>query len=190
MKSFIPLILAAATLIGTSADAATAKKKAAASGPLSIAVSTQKKILVVRMGGADVKTYDVAVGTKAKPTPMGRFSISHIVWNPAWHPPAEKWAKGKKPAAPNDPKNPMKVVKLFFQEPDYYIHGTDKESQLGGAASHGCIRMSQSDVYEFARLLQERGGAAKPADWYQRTINRGLTASVMLPKAIPIVIGK
>ena len=35
------------------------------SGPLTIAASTQKKILVVRIGATDVRHYDVAVGTKA-----------------------------------------------------------------------------------------------------------------------------
>jgi lipoprotein-anchoring transpeptidase ErfK/SrfK len=190
MKALVPLLVAAA-LLNAPADAATAKtKKSAASGPLSIAVSTQKKILVVRLGGADVKTYDVAVGTKAKPTPMGKFSINHIVWNPPWHPPDEKWAKGKKATAPNDPKNPMKVVKLFFQEPDYYIHGTDKEDSLGGAASHGCIRMAQADVYELARYVQEHSGAAHDEEWYQRVVGSDQSADVRLPQSVPIAIGK
>lgn len=180
----------------TSANASPAKASAAkpplkpATGPVSLAVSTQKKILVVRLGGADVKTYQVAVGTKAKPTPMGRFGINHIVWNPAWHPPAEKWAKGKKPAAPNDPKNPMKVVKIFFQEPDYYIHGTDREDSLGSAASHGCVRMAQSDVYELARFIMEHAGATRNDSWYQQVMNSDSPAEVRLPRAIPIAIGK
>jgi len=161
-----------------------------ASGPLSMACSTQKKILVVRMGGTDVKTYTVAVGTKVKPTPMGRFSVRHIVWNPGWVPPDEKWAKGKKPAKPGDPKNPMKVVKIFFQEPDYYIHGTDDEDSLGGRASHGCIRMSESDVAELAKYLMEHNGAKQSSDWYQKVISGGATADVKLPQAVPFVIGR
>src|SRR5438045_3072489 len=90
----------------------------AVQSPLSIAVSTKKNILVVRYNGQDIKKYDVSVGIRNKPTPMGTFGIRHIVWNPDWHPPAEKWAKGKKPTAPGDPKNPMKVVKIFFHDPD------------------------------------------------------------------------
>ena len=43
------------------------------SGPLTMAASTEKKILVVRIGATEVRHYDVAVGTKAHPTPMGRF---------------------------------------------------------------------------------------------------------------------
>jgi lipoprotein-anchoring transpeptidase ErfK/SrfK len=159
-------------------------------GPLTMAVSTQKKILVVRIGGTEMRRYTVAVGTKAKPTPMGQFAVKHIVWNPAWHPPDEKWAKGKKPAGPGDPKNPMKIVKIFFQEPDYYIHGTDAEDSLGSAASHGCIRMAQEDVYKLARYLQDQTGAKKSDDWYAQVINGNETQSVILPKSVPLSIGK
>jgi lipoprotein-anchoring transpeptidase ErfK/SrfK len=155
-----------------------------------MAVSTQKKILVVRLNGQEVKRYDVAVGTSKHPTPLGRFGVRHIVWNPAWVPPKANWSKGKQPAAPNDPKNPMKVVKLFFQEPDYYIHGTDQEDTLGAAASHGCIRMAQADVYDLARFVMQNGGAPRSNDWYNQVINGTTPADVRLPKAIPLVIGK
>lgn len=164
-------------------------RKAIPSGSLSLAASIGKNILVVRVNGRDVKTFPVSVGVKNHQTPQGHFGIRHIVWNPAWHPPKAAWAKNKQAASPGSATNPMKVVKIFFQEPDYYIHGTDHESKLGAAASHGCIRMSQADVYELGRLLQERGGAARPPQWYATVINAGQTASVMLPKAVPIVIG-
>ncbi|MDQ6800305.1 MAG: L,D-transpeptidase [Acidobacteriota bacterium] len=158
-------------------------------GALSLAASLGKNILVVRVNGRDVRTFPVSVGLKGHPTPQGHFGIRHIVWNPSWHPPKAAWAKNKKAAGPGSSANPMKVVKIFFQEPDYYIHGTDHESKLGAAASHGCIRMSQDSVYELGRLLQERAGAERQAAWYARVINAGQTASVMLPKAVPIVIG-
>ncbi|HEY4640623.1 MAG TPA: L,D-transpeptidase [Thermoanaerobaculia bacterium] len=159
-------------------------------GPLSMAVSTQKKILVVRIGATEMRRYSVAVGTKSKPTPMGRFTVRHIVWNPSWHPPDQKWAKGKQPAGPGDPKNPMKIVKIFFQEPDYYIHGTDAEDSLGSAASHGCIRMAQEDVYKLARYLQDHAGAKKSDDWYAQVINGTRSQSVILPQSVPLVIGR
>src|SRR5882672_2774948 len=89
-----------------------ATKQAVVSGPLTMAASTQKKILVVRIGGQEVKRYDVAVGTKAHPTPTGHFTVQHIVWNPSWRPPAKAWAKGKSATPPGHPDNPMKVVKL------------------------------------------------------------------------------
>jgi lipoprotein-anchoring transpeptidase ErfK/SrfK len=170
-------------------EAVASVQKAIPEGALSLAASIGKNILVVRVNGRDVKTFSVSVGVKGHQTPQGHFGIRHIVWNPSWHPPNAAWAKNKQAAAPGSANNPMKVVKIFFQEPDYYIHGTDHEEKLGAAASHGCIRMSQDNVYELGRLLQERGGAPRQAQWYAEVINGGQTASVMLPKAVPIVIG-
>lgn len=170
-------------------EAVASIQKAIPIGSLSLAASLGKNILVVRVNGRDVKTFPVSVGVKAHKTPQGHFGIRHIVWNPSWRPPKAAWAKNKQATGPGSANNPMKVVKIFFQEPDYYIHGTDHEDKLGAAASHGCVRMSQADVYELGRLLQERSGAPRQAQWYARVINGGQTASVMLPKAVPIVIG-
>jgi lipoprotein-anchoring transpeptidase ErfK/SrfK len=168
---------------------ATAAPAEAANGALTLAVSTKKKVLVVRENGEETKRYTVAVGTKKNRTPHGTFNIRHIVWNPGWHPPNKVWARGKKPTPPGHPDNPMKVVKIFFQEPDYYIHGTADDDSLGEAASHGCIRMSESEVFELARYIQEHAGAGKPEAWYDKVMNGGRPASVMLPKGIKIVIG-
>ena len=72
--------------------------------------------------------------------------MNRIVWNPPWNPPDEAWAANEEPAAPGASDNPMKVVKIYFKEPDYYIHGTGSLSSLGGAVSHGCLRMAPSDA--------------------------------------------
>src|ERR1051325_12184519 len=81
--------------------------KTAVPGEITLAASTQKNILELRVGGKTIRRYDISVGTKKYPTPNGMFTVNHIVWNPAWVPPKEKWAKGKKPAAPGSEKNPM-----------------------------------------------------------------------------------
>ena len=160
------------------------------SGPLTMAVSTQNKVLVVRVGPYTVKKYDVAVGSKDHPTPSGTFYVRHLVWNPAWVPPDANWAKGKQPAAPGDPKNPMRAVKLFFQEPDYYIHGTNDPGSIGEAASHGCIRMNEADAVELARYLMEQEGIQHDDDWYSNAVSSDKPTDVRLPAGIPLAIGK
>jgi lipoprotein-anchoring transpeptidase ErfK/SrfK len=169
------------TLFATSASTS--------SKAVTLAVSTKKNIMELRVGSKVIHRYDVSVGKKAHPTPKGTYGVNHIVWNPAWNPPKEKWAKGKKPTAPGDEKNPMKVVKIFFKEPDYYIHGTGDEEALGGAASHGCIRMSQRDAFNLGRYLMDHGGAAKPASWYSGVFDRGTSADVRLKSSAKIIIG-
>ena len=46
----------------------------------------------------------------------------------------------------------MGRVKLKFGE-YYYLHGTSDVSSIGRAASHGCVRMRNSDALELARTL-------------------------------------
>lgn len=133
-------------------------------------------------------TYQISPGLKNHPTPPGSFAIRKVVWNPAWVPPKAGWAKGKKATAPTDPKNPMKVVKIFFKEPDLYIHGTGDEHLLGDPASHGCIRMSAADAYALAKLVQQNGGAPKDDAWYQNVISGGKSVTIAIPKPVPVKI--
>ena len=66
---------------------------------LALTANLDAKTLIVTRGSDTVKVYDVAVGPDKHPTPTGTFAIRKIVWNPAWVPPDERWAKGKQPKA-------------------------------------------------------------------------------------------
>lgn len=134
-------------------------------------VSLAERELRVVRDGEVVRTYRVAIGQTKYPTPKGSFAINRVVWNPRWVPPKSEWAKGKSVKEPGDPDNPMGKAKLFFREPDYYIHGTEAEESLGQAASHGCLRMANSDVIELAKLVMENGGENRPPSWFQRIVN-------------------
>ncbi len=130
------------------------------------------------------KTYTVAVGDDKYPTPNGSFKIRKVIWNPSWKPPDEKWARGKTAKPPGHPKNPMKRVKMFFKEPDYYIHGSD---DLDGN-SHGCIRMDPDDVTELGQLVMTQGGKPMPEPWYRRIFHRRTTKVVYLSAPVPVTI--
>lgn len=179
------LLLTLLFLLSPAADAA----PIVVSGPLTMAASTEKKILVVRIGGYEVRRYSIAVGTSKHPTPAGRFVVRHMVWDPAWVPPDAKWAKGKEPASPGDPKNPMRAVKVFFQEPDYYIHGTNNPDSIGEAASHGCIRMTEDDATDLARYLMEETGSHHDDSWYQDVKESDHPTDIRLKAGVPFVIG-
>lgn len=147
------------------------------------------KTLDVKRGGAIIASYQISPGLPKHPTPTGNFKIRRLVWNPGWVPPKEGWARGKKATGPTDPKNPLKVVKMFFKEPDYYLHGTADEKALGDPASHGCIRLAAADAYALAKLLQQNGGAPRSEEWYRSAIGGTRSITVRLPKPVPIRIG-
>jgi murein L,D-transpeptidase YcbB/YkuD len=104
-------------------------------------------------GGERTRSIDVSVGKRGFETPAGKYRISSVIWNPWWHPPNSKWARGEKPTPPG-PKNPMGRVKINFA-PLLYIHGTLYEDYLGAPASHGCIRMGKQDLLELTRLIHK-----------------------------------
>ena len=137
---------------------------------LRLEVDLSERALNVVERGRVVETHPVTVGSSRHPTPAGSYRIDRIIWNPSWNPPNSGWAAGRDPVEPG-PNNPMGRAKLFFRQPTYYIHGTREVWNLGKAASHGCVRMSNADVLELARQVMEHGGEARPPNWFKRVIN-------------------
>jgi lipoprotein-anchoring transpeptidase ErfK/SrfK len=157
---------------------------------LRLAASVESRSLTVVLDDSTARVFTVAVGSPSYPTPRGTYSIKKIVWNPSWVPPDSKWAKNKTAKGPGEPGNPMKVAKIFFREPDYYIHGTGEINSLGDAASHGCIRMDPNDVAELAKLLMEHGGQPREESWFSRVIHlRWKTHTITLTAPISFTIG-
>jgi lipoprotein-anchoring transpeptidase ErfK/SrfK len=140
--------------------------------PLELTANLSSRMIVARRGDSTLATYAVAVGQDRYPTPRGTFRIKKMIWNPSWRPPPNSaWAKGKTAKGPGEPGNPMKVVKIFFQEPDYYIHGTGDVESLGSAASHGCLRMDPEQVADLAKLIMEHGGQPREENWFWRILH-------------------
>lgn len=86
------------------------------------------------------RTFGVAVGMAAYPTPLGRFYIASKQRNPWWYPPSSSWAAGASPIPPG-PGNPLGTRWMGLSAGGVGIHGTPDSSSIGYSASHGCIRM-------------------------------------------------
>jgi len=158
--------------------------------PLELRADLRARILTASQGGSTLRTYSIAIGQPKYPTPPGIYMIRKIVWNPSWKPPpGSDWAKGKTEKGPGDPGNPMKVVKIFFKEPDYYIHGTDDVESLGGAESHGCLRMDPGEVADLAKMVMEHGGEPRGENWFWRVIHfRRQEQVVYIDEPVSLVI--
>jgi lipoprotein-anchoring transpeptidase ErfK/SrfK len=156
---------------------------------LALRINLAERKLHVIEGGQVTRSYSVAIGAPKHPTPKGRFGIKHVIWNPRWVPPDAKWARNKTAKGPGEPGNPMGKVKMFFQEPDYYIHGTHDVDSLGSAESHGCVRMRNAEVVELAQLVMRHGGKPVEEGWVKRLVNRvRSTRSVYLTTSVPVTI--
>jgi L,D-transpeptidase ErfK/SrfK len=103
-------------------------------GEYRIQIDTERFVLYLYKSAQLVKTYSVAVGTAATPTPLGDWKIAQKEMNPGG-PFGTRW------------------VRLSIPFGGYGIHGTDNPYSIGKAVSHGCVRMFNKDVEELYEMV-------------------------------------
>ena len=93
------------------------------------------------------KSYGVAVGQPAYPTPSGLFRIVSKQVNPTWSVPNSPWAGELQGTTVEggSAANPLKARWMGIAN-GVGIHGTGEDWSIGSRASHGCIRMHVWDV--------------------------------------------
>ncbi|MBC7643921.1 MAG: L,D-transpeptidase, partial [Thermoleophilia bacterium] len=92
-----------------------------------------------------LRTMPVAVGMTAHQTPLGSFKVVEKQKNPRWTPPNSEWAKDAQPIAAG-PNNPLGTRWIGLSASGIGMHGTNLDSSVGSAVSHGCMRMHKRDV--------------------------------------------
>jgi lipoprotein-anchoring transpeptidase ErfK/SrfK len=105
-----------------------------------IVIERGKNMLSLYRGARLWRTFDVATGQSAYPTPRGRFEIVTMWRNPWWYPPPSDWAQGLEPVPPG-PANPLGTRWMGISAPSVGIHGTPQPQSIGYSVSHGCVRM-------------------------------------------------
>jgi lipoprotein-anchoring transpeptidase ErfK/SrfK len=116
-----------------------AKRSIANFGPV-VVITRGVNTLKLYDGRRLVRTFHVATGQAAYPTPAGVWRIVDMQRNPWWHPPTSAWARGLQ-AIPPGPGNPLGTRWMGIDSPGVGIHGTNAPSSIGYSLSHGCIRM-------------------------------------------------
>lgn len=99
-----------------------------------ITINVKEKHLYLIRDGKIFKSYPVAVGKPASPTPKGTFKIENVGINPG---------------------GPFGVRWLGLDAPygDYGIHGTNNPSSIGKEISNGCIRMQNRDILDLVKYV-------------------------------------
>ena len=111
---------------------------AAMSGRIVVDISQLRLYLYLK--GKLFKSFPVATGQPAYPTPTGSYAITSMIKDPTWLPPNSDWAKNAKPIPPGA-LNPLGTRWMGTSAPGVGIHGTPEDYSIGTYASHGCIRM-------------------------------------------------
>ncbi|MDT8716302.1 L,D-transpeptidase [Clostridium sp. 19966] len=92
-----------------------------------ILVDKKNFVLKLLKNNIVIKTYPIAIGKPATPTPTGKYKIINKAYKPGG-PFGERW--------------------LGLSIPGYGIHGTNNPSSIGKAVSNGCIRTFNENIIE------------------------------------------
>jgi len=121
-------------------------------GTRRLVVSLADRKIALFEDGRVVKVYSIAVGKRSTPSPNGSFHIVSRVVKPTYYKPGK--------VVPAGPANPLGTRWMGLGFKGYGIHGTNRPTSIGKAASHGCIRMRNQDVED----LFERVEVGDPVD--------------------------
>jgi lipoprotein-anchoring transpeptidase ErfK/SrfK len=111
-----------------------------------IIISIADRQLAVIDHGQVLKTYPIAVGARGTPSPDGDFVIINHAKDPIY--------RGGDMEIPPGKDNPLGTRWMGLSLKGYGIHGTNVQSSVGKAISHGCFRMRKQDVEELYTLVQ------------------------------------
>jgi lipoprotein-anchoring transpeptidase ErfK/SrfK len=111
-----------------------------------IIISIADRQLPVIDHGQVLKTYPIAVGARGTPSPDGDFVIINHAKDPIY--------RGGDMEIPPGKDNPLGSRWMGLSLKGYGIHGTNVQSSVGKAVSHGCFRMRKQDVEELYTLVQ------------------------------------
>ena len=123
-----------------------------------VADKNKKQIRAYDRNGALVVAYPATIGSAATPSPTGSHSVTRIAVNPEYtYNPKKNFQQGENDKilriAPG-PNGPVGSVWIALSKPTYGIHGTPNPETIGKTNSHGCIRLTNWDARELAKLVQ------------------------------------
>jgi lipoprotein-anchoring transpeptidase ErfK/SrfK len=98
------------------------------------------------------------IGGAHDPLPVGEWKVTDIVHNPWYNynpdlfwDPEDPNATAKIPPGPN---GPVGLVWIGISKPHYGMHGAADPELIGRAHSDGCVRMTNWDALELAKLVE------------------------------------
>lgn len=116
----------------------------------------RKQVLAYDASGDLIAAYPASIGSADTPSPSGIVTVERIALNPGYtYNPKVNFKQGnndKVLAIPPGPNGPVGTVWIALSKPTYGIHGTPDPSKIGKTQSHGCIRLTNWDATELARM--------------------------------------
>ena len=123
-----------------------------------IADKARKQVRGYDASGKLLVAYPATIGSSDTPSPTGTVKIERIAHNPGYtYNPKINFKQGENDKVlqiPPGPNGPVGSTWIALSKPTYGIHGTPEPSKIGKTASHGCVRLTNWDANELARMVE------------------------------------
>jgi lipoprotein-anchoring transpeptidase ErfK/SrfK len=104
-----------------------------------------------------VAAYPATIGSSDTPSPSGTHEVSRIAFDPNYtYNPKLNFKQGgndKVLTIPPGPNGPVGSIWIALDKPTYGVHGTPEPSKIGKTESHGCVRLTNWDAHELAKMV-------------------------------------
>lgn len=117
----------------------------------------RRRVAAYDANGRMVADYPATVGSTATPSPQGTHLVEAAVMNPDYtYNPNINFKQGENDKVlriPPGPNAPVGNVWIDLSKPTYGIHGTPTPSTLFVNQSNGCVRLTNWDAQELAKMV-------------------------------------
>jgi L,D-transpeptidase ErfK/SrfK len=130
-----------------------------------------------------LEVFAIAVGDALDPSPVGEFWVGEKRVDPVWNvPDSIREEKPHLPAqVPPGPENPLGDRWMTVSRTSYGIHGTNNLWSIGRQATHGCIRLYESEM----RRLYERTRPRTPIHIVYQPVKLAFAGNELLLEVHP-----
>ncbi|MBZ9978775.1 MULTISPECIES: L,D-transpeptidase family protein [Mesorhizobium] len=122
-----------------------------------VADKGKKEVFAYDASGKLVAAYPATIGSSDTPSPTGIHAVSRVALDPNYtYNPNINFKQGENNkilTIPPGPNGPVGSVWIALDKPTYGIHGTPEPSKIGKTESHGCVRLTNWDARELAKLV-------------------------------------
>lgn len=118
----------------------------------------RKQVFAYDASGKLISAYPASIGSNDTPSPSGTVTVERVAFNPGYtYNPKINFKQGANDKVldiPPGPNGPVGTVWMALSKPTYGIHGTPEPSKIGKSQSHGCVRLTNWDATELAKMVK------------------------------------
>ncbi|SKA25775.1 L,D-transpeptidase family protein [Consotaella salsifontis] len=123
-----------------------------------IADKGREQVRAYDASGTLIAAYPSTIGSSDTPSPSGTVEVKRIAFNPGYtYNPKINFKQGNNNGIleiPPGPNGPVGSIWIALSKPTYGIHGTPEPSKIGKTNSHGCVRLTNWDATELAKIVK------------------------------------